>query len=240
MKPFLVFLILLAGSGNGYAIDFTIAWDSNTESTLSGYKVYAMEADSAADFSFLKAIPLWEIDEQHPTYRLDGFQADTRYYFYLTAFDDQGNESQGSNIVCGINGKPCPEADGNPPQAVDAGYVVVSELWIKAVLHVPNNPVALVWKEIGSAAFPNGDQMVSGYFYADPAVFSHGSVYNPEVFVKVYVTAYGWCNIAFNHLTVDDVTVSSAYPYSGSADITSSVTINSRLEEHQYQGVTLQ
>ena len=47
--------------------------------------------------------------------------------------------------------------------------------------------------------------MVSGYFYADPADFAYGSVYNPEVFVKIYIDPNGWANIAFNHVTVDDV-----------------------------------
>ncbi|MCP5052252.1 MAG: hypothetical protein GY940_34105, partial [bacterium] len=68
----------------------------------------------------------------------------------------------------------------------------------------------------------------------------YGSVYNPEIFVKVYIASSGWCNIAFNHVTVDDVTVSSAHNYNGAADMTESVNLIDRLVEHQYDGVNLQ
>ncbi len=120
------------------------------------------------------------------------------------------------------------------------GYNVTSELWTKAVLEVPGNPVTLVWREVGSDTTPSGDRVVSGYFYADPSDFAYGSVYNPELFVKIYIAGNGWCNIAFNHVTVDDVTVYSAHQYGGAADMTGSVTLISRLAEHQYNGVSLE
>lgn len=46
--------------------------------------------------------------------------------------------------------------------------------------------------------------------------------------------------MAFNHVTVDDVTVSSAHHYSGAADMDSSATLINRLGEHQYNGVGLE
>ena len=235
MKSTLIFFFLLLFGTNGFAVDFTIAWDPNSESYLAGYNVYAKEEGSAADFSFVKTIHLWEIDENHPTYRLENFKADTRYHFYLTAFDDQGNESAASNIVCGLDGKPCPEEE-DPPQTADSGYMVQSELWLKAVLDVSNNPIALVWREIGSAVFPNGDKLVSGYFYADPADFAYGSLYNPELFVKIYIATNGWCNIAFNHVTVEDISV---YSMSGEESQSSTATLDARLVEHQYNGVSI-
>jgi hypothetical protein len=76
--------------------------------------------------------------------------------------------------------------------------------------------------------------VVSGYFYADPNDFAYGSQYNPEVFVKVYIAPDGWCNMAFNHVTVDPVVVSSALNYSGAAQQTSTATTSSRLVEHTY------
>ena len=128
----------------------------------------------------------------------------------------------------------------NNLSAQDGGYNVTSELWTKAVLQVPGNPVTLVWKEVGSDTTPSGDKVVSGYFYADPNDFAYGSIYNPEIFVKIYIAKNGWCNMAFNHVTVDDVMVYSAHNYDGAADKTGSVTLNSRLDEHQYDGVSLQ
>ena len=118
--------------------------------------------------------------------------------------------------------------------AQDGGYNVASELWAKAILKTPTTDVTLIWREVGSDTTPSGDTVVSGYFYADPNDFAYGSQYNPELFVKIYIATNGWCNIAFNHVTVDDVTVSSAHNYNGAADMTGSVTLNDRLEEHQY------
>ena len=122
---------------------------------------------------------------------------------------------------------------------LDGGHNASSELWIKATLQVPGSPVTLIWKEVGADTTPSGDQVISGYFYADPADFAYGSLYNPEVFVKIYIAASGWCNIAFNHVTVDPVTVSSAHQYAGTADLSGSITLDSRLVEQTYTGVSI-
>jgi hypothetical protein len=124
----------------------------------------------------------------------------------------------------------------------DGGYDVTATLWTKAVLQVattPVTPVTLKWKVVGTDITPSGDQVISGYFYADPNDFAYGSQYNPEVFVKIYIAKNGWCNIAFNHVTVDNVSVYSAHNYSGSANKTGSVALTSRLAEHQYDGVAI-
>ena len=117
----------------------------------------------------------------------------------------------------------------------DGGYEVATNLWTKAVLKPPAGDVALIWKAVGSDTTPSGDQVISGYFYADPTIFEYGSVYNPEVFVKIYIAANGWTNIAFNHVTVDDVDVFSAYRYAGTADKTGTLTLSERLVEHTYE-----
>ena len=118
--------------------------------------------------------------------------------------------------------------------AQDGGYNVTSELWAKAVLQVATTPVTLVWKEVGSDTTATGARVVSGYFYADPNDFAYGSQYNPELFVKIYIDPSGWCNMAFNHVTVDPVVVSSALNYSGAAQKTGTATTASRLLEHSY------
>jgi len=120
--------------------------------------------------------------------------------------------------------------------AQDGGYNATSELWIKAVLQVPGNPVTLIWKEVGSDTTPSGDQVISGYFYADSDGFAYGSVYNPELFVKIYIASNGWCNMAFNHVTVDDVSI---YSMSNGESQSSTATLNSRLVQHQYNGVAI-
>jgi len=128
----------------------------------------------------------------------------------------------------------------NPVDEKDGGYNVTSELWTKAVLQVSGNPVTLVWKAVGTDLTPSGDQVISGYFYADPKDFAYGSRYNPEVFVKIYTAKNGWCNIAFNHVTVDNVTVYSGHQYAGAAQQTGTILLSKRLAEHQYNGVVIQ
>ena len=122
----------------------------------------------------------------------------------------------------------------------DSGYSITPTLWAKAVLQVSGAPVALVWKVVGMDITPSGDQVISGYFYADPDDFAYGSEYNPELFVKIYIASSGWCNIAFNHVTVDDVAVYSAHQYAGAAQQTGTATLTNRLVEHQYTGVAIQ
>lgn len=87
---------------------------------------------------------------------------------------------------------------------------------------------------MGTDTTPSGDHVVSGYFYADPNDFAYGSIYNPEVFVKVYSASSGWTNMAFNHVTVDAVDIYTAYQYSGAVQQSSTITLSSRLAEHQY------
>jgi hypothetical protein len=123
---------------------------------------------------------------------------------------------------------------------VDGGKTVTSGLWLKAVLKTPVGNFTLIWKEVGSDTTPSGDKVVSGYFYANPAEFAYGSVYNPEAFVKIYIASNGWANIAFNHVTVDDLDVYSAHNYSNTHDQYGTAALNNRLVEHTYTNVSLQ
>ncbi len=125
------------------------------------------------------------------------------------------------------------------PLSNELGYTLSSELWANAILQVINNPVTLIWKAVGADTTPSGDRVVSGYFYADPNDFAYGSIYNPEIFVKVYIASNGWANIAFNHVTVDGVSVYTAHQYTGTPSQSDSVTLDARLSEHQYTGVTI-
>ncbi|MBN2418123.1 MAG: hypothetical protein JXL81_01955 [Deltaproteobacteria bacterium] len=122
--------------------------------------------------------------------------------------------------------------------AQGGGYELGYGLWAKAVLKVANNPVTLLWKEVGSDTTPSGDKVIGGYFYADPNDFAYGSEYNAEVFVKVYIATNGWANIAFNHVTVDNVDVYSAHNYTGTHNQSSTISLVGRLAEHSYTGVS--
>jgi hypothetical protein len=60
------------------------------------------------------------------------------------------------------------------------------------------------------------------------------SIYNPEVFVKIYIASNGWVNIAFNHVTVDELDVYSAHHYNSAYDQHGTATLTNRLVDHTY------
>jgi hypothetical protein len=128
---------------------------------------------------------------------------------------------------------------GNSGGTIGGGKTVASGLWLKAVLKTSAGNFTLIWKEVGSDTTPSGDKVVSGYFYANPAEFAYGSVYNPEAFVKIYIAKNGWANIAFNHVTVDNLDVYSAHNYTSTYDQSGTATLSNRLVEHSYNNVPL-
>jgi len=73
----------------------TLAWDSNTEDDLAGYKVYygtrSRDYDSVIDVG----------DTTYHTIR--GLEPETRYYLALTAYDISYNESDFSEEVSGVS-----------------------------------------------------------------------------------------------------------------------------------------
>jgi hypothetical protein len=69
----------------------TLAWDSNIESDLAGYRVYY--GIRSLDYDFV-------IDTGNVTqYAVPRLEPETRYYFALTAYDTSGNESTFSEEV---------------------------------------------------------------------------------------------------------------------------------------------
>lgn len=130
--------------------------------------------------------------------------------------------------------------NGDDDTSLDGGVTVTSGLWLKAVLKTEAAPYTLLWKLVGMDTTPSGDRVISGYFYADPTEFAYGSLFNPEVFVKIYIATNGWGNIAFNHVTVDDLDLYSAQDYSGAHDQYGTASLTNRLVEHTYTGVPLE
>ena len=197
-------------------------WD-NSFANMRGFHVRSKLSEEIVRSQYKKWTPLDEQDTD-----ADGTPD------VSDACPNDPNKTEPGECGCGVAEGTCQMSE-----TIDGGSVVASDLWLKAVLQVSGNPVTLVWQEVGADLTPSGDQVISGYFYADPADFSYGSQYNPEVFVKVYIAKSGWANMAFNHVTVDPVTVYSAHRYDGTADQTSSTTLDNRLVQHEYTGVAI-
>jgi len=116
------------------------------------------------------------------------------------------------------------------------GNMPVSDLWIKAVIHtVEKGDIEAMWHQGGEGRTTAGDQVVWGYFYANPKDVSWGSEQNPDVFVKIWMDHSGRVDVNFFHVSVPEIDVYSAYPYSGTPHEQGTVTVFRRYMRHYYQ-----
>jgi len=97
-------------------------------------------------------------------------------------------------------------------------------------------PIEAIWKPGGASTTAGGDQVIWGYFYADPARVSWGSPENPALFVKTRLASSGAAQVEYLHAAVPDIQVSSDYPYDGRPDLQSTTRRTSRYLEHSYAG----
>jgi len=96
----IVALCLLPSFSN--AADVTIAWDPNMDPDLEGYAVYYLKDYSSGPttYTFLDTVPVDELaDPDNPMITLTDLE-DGQYYFVLTAYDTEGNESDFSDELC--------------------------------------------------------------------------------------------------------------------------------------------
>lgn len=92
------------------AYDVTLAWDPNVEENLEGYVLYVDDGISEILYEYVDTYPLEDIDEYDPTVKISDLRDDLAYYFVVTAYDKDGNESDYSDEICVINGGACPES----------------------------------------------------------------------------------------------------------------------------------
>ncbi|MFO0773272.1 MAG: fibronectin type III domain-containing protein [Nitrospiraceae bacterium] len=71
----------------------SLSWNSNSESDLAGYKIY--RATKSGGYG----APIATVQGRGTTYTVPGLTAGATYYFVITAYDNQGNESGWSNEV---------------------------------------------------------------------------------------------------------------------------------------------
>jgi chitinase len=99
-----LFLIFQTSS---YAANVTLQWDANTEPDLAGYKVY-YDTDYGTPYSGTEAtegaspisVPIGYLsDPDNPEFTFINLDESNVYYFVVTAFDDEGLESDYSNEV---------------------------------------------------------------------------------------------------------------------------------------------
>jgi hypothetical protein len=105
----------------GYAADFTLDWDANTEPDLAGYKIYYKTGSSGPPYNGTDAdqgpspitVPIEDLyDPNNPEFTLTGLDDSEVYFFVVTAYDDEALESYYSNIAA---------SDGSIGEYIGAG-----------------------------------------------------------------------------------------------------------------------
>lgn len=102
------------------AAEVTLAWDPNTEADLDGYTVYYSKGSPGPPYDYAGDIPLAELpNPQSPMVTLTDLEEQVSYYFAVTAYDINGNESSFSSSLCvyidGSVGECIPSPALNPP-----------------------------------------------------------------------------------------------------------------------------
>jgi hypothetical protein len=112
----LFFLIVLLSAELAFAVDVTLSWDPNSETDLEGYGVYFNKGTPGPPYNLFGYITTGELSNPDtPMFAVTGLDKGARYYFAVTAYDTEGNESYFSNSVCANVGDviaPCSSGGG--------------------------------------------------------------------------------------------------------------------------------
>ena len=116
------------------------------------------------------------------------------------------------------------------------GYLVTSDLWIKAVINtVEKGPIDAMWQKGGEDTTSRGDRVIWGHFYASPNDVTWGSENNPDLFVKIWFDVSGRVDVNYFHVSVPDIVVYSDYPYDGAPDEQGTTTTDRRYIRQYYE-----
>jgi endoglucanase len=92
-KIMMWFIPLMLIAVVAYATITNLAWDANTETDLAGYKLYQSTAGATGPFTYVKTIAKGTLTAATADL------PDGTYWWVLTAYDTNGNESGYSNVV---------------------------------------------------------------------------------------------------------------------------------------------
>ena len=118
----------------------------------------------------------------------------------------------------------------------DRGYLVTSDLWIRAVINTEEKgAIDAVWQKGGEDTTSRGDRVIWGHFYASPSDVTWGSQNNPDLFVKIWFDVSGRVDVNFFHVSVPNIEVYSDYPYDGTVDEYGTTTMDRRYIRQYYE-----
>lgn len=95
------FVFIAVTGGVAMAWEVTLAWDPNREANLDGYTVYYSKQSPGPPYDYVGDLPLSEVaNPERPTASVSNLEKHVNYYFALTAYDTDGNESSFSQQLC--------------------------------------------------------------------------------------------------------------------------------------------
>jgi hypothetical protein len=107
MTIFVSTILFFLSTPLSIAGDVVIAWDPNTESDLAGYSIYVSEGSSGPPYDHVDTYLAEKINLDNPRSMITDLEDEIAYYFVVTAFDTEGNESGYSKELCVENGQAC-------------------------------------------------------------------------------------------------------------------------------------
>ncbi len=123
---------------------------------------------------------------------------------------------------------------GNKPTANNT----INSLSIGSTINTEEKgPVSGVWRLGGTDTTARGDQVVWGFFYANPGDVSWGNQDNPDLYVKIWFDVTGRIDVNFFHVSVPEIEAYSGYPWSGSYMQKGTTIMADRYILQQYQKV---
>jgi hypothetical protein len=120
-----VLFFFVAATANAY--DVVLGWDPNAESDLAGYKIYGSKGSPGPPYNLIDTHSLDDIDSVNPAGQITDLDDSSEYYFVVTAYDLEGNESDYSNEVCvAAGGIACAADTGSAKDSGGGGRCLIS------------------------------------------------------------------------------------------------------------------
>ncbi len=122
------------------------------------------------------------------------------------------------------------------PDVVEFDPENIDGLGLQAVIEtVEKGNIKALWFKGGEATTDRGDKVIWGYFYANPADVSWGSINNPEIYVKVWFDVSGRIDVNYFHVSVPRIQVhTSLKSTSTSPDLSGITNLTKRYIRHTF------
>lgn len=217
--------------GYFYADPDDVPWGSPQNPEVF-VKIWFDNADARLDVNFFHvSVPAIEVhseyDDNGSLLKESGLTTMSRRYirqYYKGSRSDTEEKYE--------NGK---GPEGYSPAGDPKAYSVVNSIEIGAVIRtVEAGDIDGLWRKGGEDTTEAGDQVLWGYFFANPETVSWGSQENPEVFVKMWLDHTGRADVNFFHVSVPDIEVYSAPPWSEEYDHRGTTILDNRYIRHEY------